>query len=227
MRVWQYIECALPFFNEAVWNARSDLAPSTPWIWRRSREICSIYICTRRKLNFCPFSDRFRDFTLWFTFMVHKKCVCLPALKTHKTTFLGGRTWNDTSFTKEILFLGGPENEDMGISPLRQTHKNCGGLSCILFQKTKQQFQTKVKDIYTCQMQSCRATALKHSHRGICFDREQVLKVFMKLFFFNFLGILNWKISVNAKEIFHPIYFSCGILIFFKRWAIHFSILNL
>ena len=213
MRVWQYIECALPFFNEAVWNARSDLAPSTPWIWRRSREICSIYICTRRKLNFCPFSDRFRDFTLWFTFMVHKKCVCLPALKTHKTTFLGGRTWNDTSFTKEILFLGGQKMK-IWEYPLCDKHIKTV-VVCPAFCSRKLSSNFRQKSRISTHVKCNPAELLRWSIlTAVYVLTTSRSRKFLWNFFFNFLGILNWKISVNAKEIFHPIYFSCGI--FFK-----------
>jgi len=98
---------------------------------------CTVVL--EEELNFCPFSDRFRDFTLWFTFMEHKKCVCIPALKRHKTTFLGERTWNDTSLPRKSFWGGQKMKQDMGISLCdKHMHKkrlslaSCGRL-CLAF----------------------------------------------------------------------------------------------
>ena len=112
-------------------------------------------VVLEEELNFCPFSDRFRDFTLWFTFMEHKKCVCIPALKRHKTTFLGERTWNDTSLPRKSLEGGRPKNEARyGNIPLRQTHaqketeSSCGPFRLAFFYPGKSSLQKSQGDLH-------------------------------------------------------------------------------
>lgn len=59
----------------------------------------------KSQLNFCPFPDRFRDFTLWFTFMESIK-MCISSLKAHKAaTQRFFQTWNDTSLWAESGLL--------------------------------------------------------------------------------------------------------------------------